>query len=46
MTTNLPVAVRIRLQRGISWGANMGPVELLVPLSSQTRTNSTSTVGG
>jgi hypothetical protein len=24
----------------------MGPVELLVPLSSQTRTNSTSTVGG
>lgn len=46
MTTNLPVAVRIRLQRGISWGANMVPVELLVPLSSQSRTNSTSTVGG
>ena len=45
-TTNLPVAVRIRLQRGSSWGANMGPVELLVPLSSQSRTNSTSTVGG
>ena len=46
MTTNLPVAVRIRLQRGISWGVNMEPVDLLVPLSSQTRTNSTSTVGG
>jgi len=45
-TTNLPVAVRIRLQRGISWGPDPGRVELLVPVSAQTRTNSTSTVGG
>jgi len=45
-TTNLPVAVRIRLQRGPSWGADTGPVELLVPLGLQSRTNSTSTVGG
>ena len=45
-TTNLPVAVRIRLQRGVSWGPDPGPVELLVPLSAQIRTNSTSTVGG
>ena len=45
-TTNLPVAVRIRLQRGASWGAYTGPVELLVPLGLQSRTNSTSTVGG
>lgn len=46
LTTNLPVAVRVRLQRGLSWGANQGPVELLVPLGTQSRTNSTSTVGG
>jgi type II secretory pathway component PulJ len=45
-TTNLPVAVRIRLQRGPTWGADTGPVELLVPLGLQSRTNSTSTVGG
>jgi len=45
-TTNLPVAVRIRLQRGPTWGADAGPVELLVPLGIQSRTNSTSTVGG
>ena len=45
-TTNLPVAVRIRLQRGVSWGPDPGLVELLVPVSAQTRTNSTSTVGG
>lgn len=46
LTTNLPVAVRVRLLRGMSWGGNSGPVELLVPMSAQTRTNSTSTVGG
>jgi type II secretory pathway component PulJ len=46
ITTNLPVAVRVRLQRGLSWGANAAPVELLVPMSAQSRTNSTSTVGG
>lgn len=45
-TTNLPVAVRIRLQRGPTWGVDSGPVELLVPLGVQARTNSTSTVGG
>jgi len=45
-TTNLPVAVRIRFQRGVSWGPDPGLVELLVPMSAQTRTNSTSTVGG
>ena len=45
-TTNLPVAVRLRLQRGMSWGADAGVVELLVPMGSQSRTNSTSTVGG
>ena len=46
MMTNLPVAVRVRLSRGVSWGANAGSVELLVPMGSQSRTNSTSTVGG
>lgn len=46
ITTNLPVAVRVRLQRGDSWGPNAGAVELLVPMGTQSRTNSTSTVGG
>jgi type II secretion system protein J len=46
LTTNLPVAVRVRLQRGDSWGPNAGAVELLVPMGTQSRTNSTSTVGG
>lgn len=46
ITTNLPVAVRVRIQMGESVTDTSAPVELLVPLSAQSRTNSTSTVGG
>ncbi|MEI7936537.1 MAG: GspJ family type II secretion system protein [Verrucomicrobiota bacterium] len=40
--TNLPVAVRIRIQLAAKQGetiANQQPLEMLVPLTSQTRTN-------
>jgi type II secretion system protein J len=43
--TNLPVAVRVEIQLAGS-GKNDSPIEILVPIDSQTRTNSTSTVGG
>jgi type II secretion system protein J len=44
-TTNLPVAVRIRIQlvsRQGQGAGNLQPLEIIVPLVSQTRTNSTS----
>ena len=43
-TTNLPVAVRVRIQLATWQGrgaANPQPLEIIVPLVSQTRTNST-----
>lgn len=43
--TNLPVAVRVDIQLTGS-GKNSPPIEILVPIDSQTRTNSTSTAGG
>jgi len=42
--TNLPVAVRVDIQLTSS-GKNSLPIEILVPIDSQSRTNSTSTVG-
>jgi type II secretion system protein J len=43
--TNLPVAVRVNIQLTGS-GKNSSPIEILVPIDSQSRTNSTSTAGG
>jgi len=42
--TNLPLAVRVRLYRGTD--DDDSPVQLLVPIGTQSRTNSTTTVGG
>jgi hypothetical protein len=42
--TNLPVAVRVRIYRGTD--DEDAPAELLVPIGTQSRTNSTTTVGG
>jgi type II secretion system protein J len=42
--TNLPVAVRVDIQLTGS-DKNSSPIEILVPIDSQSRTNSTSTVG-
>jgi hypothetical protein len=42
--TNLPVAVRVEIQPA-NGGPDAPPVEILVPIDSQSRTNSTSTVG-
>jgi hypothetical protein len=41
MNTNLPVAVRVRVQMAGSKGGNtpLPPVEILVPIDSQSRTN-------
>jgi len=45
--TNLPVAVRIRIQLAARPGAgNLRPVETIVPLITQTRTNLTATTSG
>jgi type II secretion system protein J len=41
--TNLPVAVRVDIQ--LTGDKNASPIEILVPIDSQSRTNSTSTVG-
>jgi hypothetical protein len=41
--TNLPVAVRVDIQ--LSGDKNASPIEILVPIDSQSRSNSTSTVG-
>jgi type II secretion system protein J len=43
--TNLPVAVRVDIQLSGS-SRNDSPIEILVPIDSQSRSNSTSTVGG
>jgi type II secretion system protein J len=43
--TNLPVAVRVNIQLNGGSGKNMSPIEILVPIDSQSRTNSTSTAG-
>jgi prepilin-type N-terminal cleavage/methylation domain-containing protein len=47
MNTNLPVAVRVRIQLAgaSSGGAASQPIELVVPIVSQTRTNVTTTIG-
>jgi hypothetical protein len=39
VNTNLPVAVRVRIQLAGNSGANAGPIEMLVPIDSQSRTN-------
>lgn len=44
VSTNLPVAVRVDIQPGGS-ARDWAPIEILVPINSQSRTNSTSTVG-
>jgi type II secretion system protein J len=45
--TNLPVAVRIRIQlAGRQGAAALQPIEAIVPLLTQTRTNGTSTATG
>jgi type II secretion system protein J len=47
--TNLPTAVRVRIQLAADNDAdtrNRQPLELIVPLISQSRTNQTSTTGG
>jgi type II secretion system protein J len=41
VSTNLPVAVRVRIQLAGNNGANGEPVEILVPIDSQSRTNAT-----
>lgn len=40
MNTNLPVAVRVEIQ---PVGNNLAPIEILVPIDSQSRTNQTAT---
>lgn len=40
LNTNLPVAVRVRLQLAASNNQNQTPIEILVPIDSQSRTNS------
>jgi len=42
--TNLPVAVRVNIQLSGS-GKNNSPIEILVPIDSQTRTNTASVTG-
>jgi len=41
VNTNLPVAVRVRIQLAGNNGANTEPIEILVPIDSQSRTNAT-----
>ena len=45
VSTNLPLAVRVRIQLGGVEKLNPNPIELLVPIDSQSRTNSNSTTG-
>ena len=45
VNTNLPLAVRVDIQLNGGRGRNMPPIEILVPIDSQSRSNSTSTVG-
>jgi type II secretion system protein J len=48
--TNLPVAVRLRLQlatdRTSGGGSTRSPIEMIIPLVTQSRTNTTQTTGG
>ena len=47
--TNLPVAVRVRIQLAGNHPANTAPIEMLVPIDSQSRTNAvlnTTATGG
>jgi type II secretory pathway component PulJ len=46
VNTNLPIAVRVRVLLGQPGAVRTDPIELLVPIDSQSRTNSTSTAGG
>ena len=41
--TNLPVAVRVRIQLASNTGPGAQPVEIVVPINTQSRTNQTST---
>jgi hypothetical protein len=44
-TTNLPVAVRVDIQLTGGSGKNMAPIEILVPIDSQSRLSSTNNLG-
>jgi general secretion pathway protein J len=47
--TNLPVAVRVRIQLATDNSVNVRdrqPIEMIVPLTTQSRTNATQTAGG
>ena len=46
VNTNLPIAVRVRIQLGKPGAVRADAIEMLVPIDSQSRTNSTSTAGG
>ena len=46
VNTNLPVAVRVRIQLGKPGAVRSDAIEMLVPIDSQSRTNSTTTAGG
>jgi prepilin-type N-terminal cleavage/methylation domain-containing protein len=39
VNTNLPVAVRVDIQMSGNGGATAGPIEIIVPIDSQSRTN-------
>jgi type II secretion system protein J len=45
ISTNLPVAVRVSIQLAGNNANNVPPVEIVVPIDSQSRTNSTSVLG-
>jgi type II secretion system protein J len=45
ISTNLPLAVRVSIQLGGAEKLSPNPIEILVPIDSQSRTNSNSTVG-
>jgi type II secretion system protein J len=42
--TNLPLAVRVDIQMAGNSAANAGPIEIVVPIDSQSRTNATITM--
>ena len=47
--TNLPVAVRVRIQLAtdnVGDARDRQPIEMIVPLTTQSRTNATQTTGG
>jgi type II secretion system protein J len=49
VNTNLPIAVRVRIQLAGNNPANTAPIEMVVPIDSQSRTNAvlnTTTAGG